>query len=170
MTQAAEVTYVCSDCGDRLALKDLREIKDVLQRVAPGEIMPVGECPCGALAHREDEPKKEVPVDVLNALQSALSWVDDLWPDRFDNDEHEANCVATRDRLGDVLEKAKEKRAATTFATQEEINEARDEYCNHSDDNIEVDDFEVRTSETEDGKWIQAWLWLPKGEESTDAE
>lgn len=45
-------TCVCDNCGWSGPDADTGEIKDVMMRVAPGEIMPVGECPdCGALVH-----------------------------------------------------------------------------------------------------------------------
>jgi len=39
----------CQDCGRLWDEADLKELKDVFQRVLPGEPMPSGECPsCGA--------------------------------------------------------------------------------------------------------------------------
>lgn len=49
-------SHKCADCGSCWHEDQLREIQDLMQRVAPGEIMPSGECPdCGALCH----PKKK---------------------------------------------------------------------------------------------------------------
>lgn len=42
---------VCENCGWRGPEVDLKEPVDIMERVAPGEIMPAGECPqCGCLA------------------------------------------------------------------------------------------------------------------------
>ena len=42
----------CQDCGRRAPAGELRPLPDVLARVAPGEVMPAGECrECGAVAH-----------------------------------------------------------------------------------------------------------------------
>ena len=46
------VICTCDNCGWSGPDADTEEIRDVMERVAPGEIMPVGECPdCGALVH-----------------------------------------------------------------------------------------------------------------------
>lgn len=45
----------CANCDWKGAEEDLNPIKDLGQRVEPGEIMPAGECPeCGCLAHVTD--------------------------------------------------------------------------------------------------------------------
>lgn len=46
-------------------------------------------------------------------------------------------------------------------ATPAEIESAREAY---SSDAIEIDDVAF-TSRTEDGTWVQAWVWLPHTEE-----
>lgn len=48
-----------------------------------------------------------------------------------------------------------------TFATPELITAARNLYCDSACD-IEVDDFEVASSEADDGTWVAGWLWVPK--------
>jgi hypothetical protein len=49
-------TAECQDCEWFGPVDDLNPIKDIGQRVAPGEPMPAGECPrCGALAHTMEE-------------------------------------------------------------------------------------------------------------------
>jgi hypothetical protein len=46
----------CADCAWTGRERDCGEIVSLPQRVAPGEIMPAGECPeCGALCHLVDE-------------------------------------------------------------------------------------------------------------------
>jgi len=50
-----------------------------------------------------------------------------------------------------------EPKPVKTYATKAEIERARDEYGN---DDIEIDDSNVLTSEGENGKWIAAWVWL----------
>jgi DNA-directed RNA polymerase subunit RPC12/RpoP len=47
-----ERVAVCQNCGQVWPEPALRPIRDVEQRVAPGEPMPAGECPeCGTLCH-----------------------------------------------------------------------------------------------------------------------
>lgn len=42
--------YECQNCGIRLDEDELNPVKDISERVAPGEPIPAGECPdCGAL-------------------------------------------------------------------------------------------------------------------------
>jgi hypothetical protein len=44
--------HECQNCAELWGEEELKEIKDIFQRVAPGEPMPSGECPeCGALCH-----------------------------------------------------------------------------------------------------------------------
>lgn len=44
--------HECQNCGKTWAEDQLREVKDLFERVAPGEEMPSGECPeCGAVCH-----------------------------------------------------------------------------------------------------------------------
>ena len=47
------VEYECGNCSQCMFLDDLDPIEDIFLRVAPGELMPGGECPdCGALCHQ----------------------------------------------------------------------------------------------------------------------
>lgn len=46
-----------------------------------------------------------------------------------------------------------------TFATEEQLRRARESYAQGSDDCIAVDD-DAQTSQTNDGVWVQAWVWL----------
>jgi predicted RNA-binding Zn-ribbon protein involved in translation (DUF1610 family) len=51
-TEAVE----CTDCGWEGVEGDVKPIKNLAERVSPGEICPVGECPaCGWLVHYKDE-------------------------------------------------------------------------------------------------------------------
>lgn len=44
--------YICQNCARGFAENELREIRDLSERVMPDEIMPAGDCPiCGALCH-----------------------------------------------------------------------------------------------------------------------
>lgn len=46
----------CSDCSWKGPASMTVMISDIQERVSPGEIVPVGECPkCGCLAHYQDE-------------------------------------------------------------------------------------------------------------------
>lgn len=50
------MSAVCQNCGDTWPLEALKPIKDLHERVAPGESMPAGECPgCGCLCHEEPQ-------------------------------------------------------------------------------------------------------------------
>jgi len=49
-----------------------------------------------------------------------------------------------------------------TFATPEQIKQARKDYAN---DDVEIDD-NAKTSETDDGVWVSAWVWLKNKETS----
>lgn len=52
--EAGEITASCENCARQWLFQTLRPIRDLHQRVPPGEIMPAGECPeCGALCYRE---------------------------------------------------------------------------------------------------------------------
>lgn len=44
------------------------------------------------------------------------------------------------------------------------INRARELYADKSDDNIEIDS-NAQLSETDNGTWVQAWVWVPKDDE-----
>jgi hypothetical protein len=52
LEQTALGPYACQNCEWRGEAGSLLDIKDLEQRVAPGEPMPAGECPkCGCLCH-----------------------------------------------------------------------------------------------------------------------
>ena len=53
--------HLCDNCGKTFVEKKLKEIKDLLQRVEPGRIVPSGECPeCGALCYPENGTRRYV--------------------------------------------------------------------------------------------------------------
>lgn len=73
------IVHKCQSCGTKWDKDALKEIKDIFQRVAPGEPMPSGECPdCGALCHPIEIPwmldnpsfgkLKEAAQQYINAL------------------------------------------------------------------------------------------------------
>lgn len=49
------------------------------------------------------------------------------------------------------------------LATEAEIERAREMYAYGSGDDIEIDT-DAHTSPTDDGTWVQAWVWLPREE------
>lgn len=54
-------------------------------------------------------------------------------------------------------------------AAPEEIKRAREDYVLKSDDQIAVDD-DAKVSRTDEGTWVQAWVWVPaRGEGEDDA-
>jgi hypothetical protein len=56
------------------------------------------------------------------------------------------------------------------FATAEEIQRAKDEYEPRSDDCIEIDDQNVKVSVSDNGVWVQAWVWLQNEEDEAGDE
>lgn len=46
-----------------------------------------------------------------------------------------------------------------TQATPEQIDRAREMYAYGSSDDIEIDD-NAEISQTDDGTWVQAWVWV----------
>lgn len=62
----------CNNCGRQWQVEKLKSIDNLQQRVAPGEIVPTGECPeCGALCHLE-QPARTVIVNVYGGLVQAV--------------------------------------------------------------------------------------------------
>lgn len=62
------VHYRCNNCavGYR-SLDELKPVRDLEQRFAPGETVPVGECPaCGAVVHPDAEDWQPVPQSALD--------------------------------------------------------------------------------------------------------
>ena len=53
-----------------------------------------------------------------------------------------------------------------TFASNEQIEEARAVY---GSDEVEIDDVAL-TSVSDEGVWVQAWVWLPKDEDGDETE
>jgi hypothetical protein len=48
----------CQNCNWKGPESDVLRIRNLADRIMPGEICPVGECPkCGALVHYQDEEK-----------------------------------------------------------------------------------------------------------------
>jgi hypothetical protein len=99
----------CQDCDWRGPDEDLREIKDLHQRVEPGEPMPSGECPaCGALCQPTDDDGTTKPVRVRTDCQADVRevWLGDA-PAYLDGNE-------LHDWCDDALSKGN-----LTFDTQE---------------------------------------------------
>jgi len=68
----------CQNCGklwgeDKIVPLD--EVRDLLQRIAPGERVPEGECPeCGALCHKEENVRSGDVVRIeIQGLVDAIS-------------------------------------------------------------------------------------------------
>jgi len=58
MIHDGEERTECQNCNWMGERKDCDPIDDILERVAPGEPMPAGQCPkCGALCHWEEVDK-----------------------------------------------------------------------------------------------------------------
>lgn len=67
--------YDCQNCEAQYEnADDLLPIKDVMQRVAPGEFMPAGECPeCGAVCHSQEQ--------ILETVKEMFGMKSFDWPD-----------------------------------------------------------------------------------------
>ena len=55
------------------------------------------------------------------------------------------------------------------FATPDEIERARVEHAEGSDNSIEIDD-EALASRADCGFWVQAWVWLENGSDEDEDE
>lgn len=56
----------CQNCGLVLDEDDLKEIRHLSERVAPGEEMPSGECPqCGAVCHPTNAKVKPIKLRLI---------------------------------------------------------------------------------------------------------
>ena len=66
--------HQCNNCGQYFDEDQLDPIRDLLQRVSPGELMPSGECPnhdCGALCHPESIELKDALTILFERLDGA---------------------------------------------------------------------------------------------------
>lgn len=74
---------VCQNCNARRDESKLKEIKDLWQRIGPGDTaVPVGECPdCGALCHEVGDVRRLGNQEKLNKLVKKL--LDELGGDIF---------------------------------------------------------------------------------------
>jgi len=79
--------YECQNCGTKWTAKELEPVEDVLERVAPGEKMPAGQCPeCGAVCHQVEED--EVGDDMCDACGESNRVVDHI--------DEDGNTVCTK--------------------------------------------------------------------------
>ena len=84
----------CQNCGKIAPARELRPLPDVLARVAPGEVMPAGECrECGAVAH--------LAVDRYTGLRNAV-----LYALQFNPAAWRASGDVIRKRLAGALDAA----------------------------------------------------------------
>ena len=60
-------------------------------------------------------------------------------------------------------------RDTDTYATEEEIQRARDKYALGSNDDIEIDD-NALVSRGDEGCFVQAWVWLKDEEQANHCE
>lgn len=68
---------------------------------------------------------------------------------------------ALLERLRDLVLQARQISADTHEADEALIARAREKYALRSDDNIEIDDHAF-TSESDEGIWVQAWVYVPQ--------
>lgn len=84
----------CQNCDWRGPTVDTREIKDLHQRVDPGEPMPSGECPeCGALCQPTDDDGTTQPICVVVDCTADVreTWFGDA-PAHLEDDELHEWC------------------------------------------------------------------------------
>ena len=77
-------TATCQDCGWTGPAEDTKELRDVWDRVHPGDVMPVGECPepgCGAAAMVDRDDTDEHLRPAMVALMLGLDRLRDSLPD-----------------------------------------------------------------------------------------
>jgi hypothetical protein len=67
----------------------------------------------------------------------------------------------------DELRKTADVVTVPDYATSADIQRAREMYASGSECDIEVDD-DAKVSESDDGTWVQAWVWLPNVEEDEE--
>lgn len=88
------VHYRCDNCNAGYhSISELKPVTDLEQRVAPGELVPVGECPaCGAVVHPEADDWWPVPQSAIdrhylsgqfNLSQEAMPLVQKMGLDRL---------------------------------------------------------------------------------------
>jgi len=66
--QRSNMNPICDNCGHDWSNDQLKPIRDLHQRVAPGEAMPAGECPeCGAVCHVR-KPFQQVVINISGGL------------------------------------------------------------------------------------------------------
>lgn len=67
----------CENCGRVLDYDQLEPVMNPLQRVAPGEIMPYGECPdCGAVCHALSPTTLAEQLEGLKqTIRTARAWL-----------------------------------------------------------------------------------------------
>jgi hypothetical protein len=70
--------FECQNCWGQWEYSELNPIKDIMERVAPGEPMPAGECPeCGALCHPQQiKPQTPILFKIMRAAQAC--WDTDI--------------------------------------------------------------------------------------------
>jgi len=61
---ATEGLHRCANCNGVFGAEELKDIKDIFQRIEPGGVVPSGECPkCGALCYpTKEEGLKEFKI------------------------------------------------------------------------------------------------------------
>ncbi len=89
----------CANCTWAGTEDQCPELADASERVAPGEIMPAGECPeCGAVAHFTDieAPKQPSPalLEAIADLEKHVGNCPDNEPDPDDYDDMESASSA----------------------------------------------------------------------------
>jgi hypothetical protein len=74
-----DTNHACQNCDWTGEASTLNIIKDVFQRVAPGEFMPSGECPkCGALCHEiKISAKADDDTDEIIRKLAITEWASD---------------------------------------------------------------------------------------------
>ena len=137
MTQTSEAIHQCQAC-DTLWTEEqitpLEEVKDLLLRIDPGEVVPSGECPdpdCGALTHLTGRDGEDREVGMMPDMRQAYDrWLDahgqhhPVWDDDqlrgWLNENHPRWMFLMGDELDAVLGEAMEDESADVRSTLEE--------------------------------------------------
>lgn len=94
--------HQCNNCGQYFDQAQLNPIRDLMDRVSPGELMPSGECPkhhCGALCHPESMGLTDALTILFERLDGEHHIPETLFatPSTRDTQQHAARiCQALR--------------------------------------------------------------------------
>ena len=112
-----------------------------------------------------------IAVQLMEMMPDYLFLLEDKLNDMRGENNH-APCevytiedlAAMESRIAEVRRILANNKNGIYFATPEEIDEARDKYVDRGVSDIEVDE-DALVSRSDEGTFVQAWVWLSKPEE-----